>query len=84
MVLRSGLNLTVESLPGPGVRRLCEGVVGLATAEWEREVNAFFQQKNVTLGGRTLDQFLEQLRVAVVLRAREGAALREYLRGLGG
>jgi puromycin-sensitive aminopeptidase len=71
------------TLPGPGVRRLCEGVIGLATAEWEREVNAFFLLKNVTLGGKTLEQFLEQLRVAVVLREREAAALRGHLRGVG-
>ena len=52
--------------------------------EWEQDVKAFFAQKKVNLGGKTLDQFLEQLHVAVVLREREGVALREHLRGVGG
>jgi puromycin-sensitive aminopeptidase len=65
--------------PGPGIRRLCEGVLGLVTPAWEEEVRAFFRDRNINLGGKTLEQFLEQLHVAVVLRQREGAALKEYL-----
>jgi hypothetical protein len=66
--------------PGPGIRRLCEGVLGLVTPAWEQEVRAFFRDRNINLGGKTLEQFLEQLHIAVVLRQREGAALRDYLR----
>jgi puromycin-sensitive aminopeptidase len=44
----------------------------LATAGWEREVLAFVKEKNVDLGGKTLEQYLEQLRVAVALRQRGG------------
>jgi puromycin-sensitive aminopeptidase len=58
-------------LPGPGVRRLCEGVVGLARAEWEQDVIAFFRDRKITLGGKTLEQYLEQLHVAVLVRQRE-------------
>ena len=34
-------------------------------------------------GGKTLAQYLEQLRIAVTLRAREGAALSKYLARFG-
>jgi hypothetical protein len=33
----------------------------------------------VSFGGKTLDQYLEQLRVAVVFREREALSLRTYL-----
>jgi puromycin-sensitive aminopeptidase len=66
--------------PGPGIRRLCEGVLGLASAEWEQQVQTFFRARNINLGGKTLEQFLEQLHIAVVLRQREGEALHAYLR----
>lgn len=65
--------------PGPGIRRLCEGVLGLTTPQGQSEVRAFFQQQKVHLGGKTLEQFLEQLHLLVELRNREGKALHEYL-----
>ena len=66
--------------PGPGIRRLCEGVLGLTSAEWEQQVQTFFRARNINLGGKTLEQFLEQLHIAVVLRQREGQSLRAHLR----
>jgi puromycin-sensitive aminopeptidase len=66
--------------PGPGIRRLCEGVLGLTSAEWEQQVQTFFRARNINLGGKTLEQFLEQLHIAVVLRQREGEGLHAYLR----
>jgi puromycin-sensitive aminopeptidase len=69
-----------HAFPGPGIRRLCEGVLGLTSPEWEQQVQAFFHERNINLGGKTLEQFLEQLHIAVVLRRREGEALRGYLR----
>jgi puromycin-sensitive aminopeptidase len=65
--------------PATGVRRMCEGVTGLATPEWEAEVHGFFSGRKIDLGGKTLRQYLEQLRIAVALRQREGANLRAYL-----
>jgi puromycin-sensitive aminopeptidase len=53
-----------------------EGVIGLARAEWETEVIEFFRNRTIDLGGKTLRQYLEQLRIAVSLREREGASLR--------
>jgi puromycin-sensitive aminopeptidase len=68
--------------PKHGLRRMAEGVIGLATPELERSVHAFFAERRVDLGGKTLEQYLEQLRIAVTLRAREGAALGRYLAGV--
>jgi puromycin-sensitive aminopeptidase len=65
--------------PKAGLRRLAEGVVGLATPELERDVHAFFQARRPEFGGKTLEQYLEQLRIAVRLRERESAALTAYL-----
>jgi puromycin-sensitive aminopeptidase len=65
--------------PKHGLRRMAEGVIGLATPEWEADVHRFFQQRRIDLGGKTLEQYLEQLRVAVAFREREGAALNAYL-----
>jgi puromycin-sensitive aminopeptidase len=65
--------------PKHGLRRMAEGVIGLATPEWEADVHRFFQDRKIDLGGKTLEQYLEQLRVAVALREREGAALSAYL-----
>jgi len=65
--------------PKHGLRRMCDGVTALATPEFERDVHAFFGGRKIDLGGRTLEQYLEQLRIAVTLREREGEALGAYL-----
>jgi puromycin-sensitive aminopeptidase len=65
--------------PKHGLRRMAEGVIGLATAELEKDVHRFFQDRRIDLGGKTLEQYLEQLRVAVALRERESAALSRAL-----
>ena len=62
--------------PVTGQRRMFEGVIGLARAEWEAEVIEFFNERAIDLGGKTLRQYLEQLRIAVALREREGDSLR--------
>ena len=64
--------------PKSGFRRMCEGIVGLATPELEADVRAFFTSRGITLGGKTLEQYLEQLRVAVAFREREAAGLAAY------
>jgi len=66
--------------PKQGLRRMCGGIVGLATSELEEDVRSFFISRKIDLGGKTLEQYLEQLRVAVAFRERESAALRASLR----
>jgi puromycin-sensitive aminopeptidase len=72
-----------RDFPTTGLRRLCEGVTALARPEWETAVRAFFRERQVSLGGKVLEQYLEQLHIAVRLREREGEALRAYLRAAG-
>jgi puromycin-sensitive aminopeptidase len=66
--------------PKQGLRRMCEGIVGLATPVLERDVRTFFRTRKIDLGGKTLEQYLEQLRIAVAFRERDGKALARYLR----
>ena len=47
--------------------------------DWERQVRAFFEAKNVRLGGKKLEQILEHLRIVVRLREREAEAMGAYL-----
>jgi puromycin-sensitive aminopeptidase len=61
------------------MRRLAEGVTGLATPELEADVRRFFGVKKPQFGGKVLAQYLEQLHVAVTLRRREAGALSGYL-----
>lgn len=65
--------------PQGGLRRLCEGVTGLVTPALEQDVRAYFALRSVTFGGKTLEQYLERLRVAVLFQEREEASLRAYL-----
>jgi puromycin-sensitive aminopeptidase len=65
--------------PKQGLRRMCGGIVGLATPELERDVRAFFTASKIDLGGKTLDQYLEQLRIAVSFRERERDGIRAAL-----
>jgi puromycin-sensitive aminopeptidase len=62
-----------------GLRRLCEGVTGLVTPVLEADVRSFFGSRTVSFGGKTLEQYLEQLQVAVRFQERETSALRVYL-----
>jgi puromycin-sensitive aminopeptidase len=65
--------------PKQGLRRMCGGIVSLATPELERDVRGFFASRKIDLGGKTLDQYLEQLRIAVAFREREEQRLRASL-----
>ena len=68
-----------QLFPKQGLRRMCGGIVSLATPELERDVRDFFTTRKIDLGGKTLDQYLEQLRIAVTVRERDTSALRRYL-----
>jgi puromycin-sensitive aminopeptidase len=71
---------TMDQLfPKQGLRRMCGGIVNLATPALERDVRDFFTTRKIDLGGKTLDQNLEQLRVAVTVRERDTSTLRTYL-----
>jgi puromycin-sensitive aminopeptidase len=65
--------------PKHGLRRMAEGVTGLITPELEADVHRFFQERRIEFGGKVLEQYLEQLRLAVAMRERESAALAAYV-----
>lgn len=65
--------------PKSGLRRMCGGIVGLSTPELEQDVRAFFTSRKIDLGGKTLEQYLEQLHVAVLFRERDQSAIRDVL-----
>jgi puromycin-sensitive aminopeptidase len=69
--------------PENGLRRMWEGIVGLASAAWEAEVHAFVDARSVSLGGKALAQYLEQLRIAVRFAERLAAPLEGYLARAG-
>jgi len=65
--------------PKQGLRRMCGGITGLCKPELERDVRQFFDSRKIDLGGKTLDQYLEQLRIGVSFGERHGSSLTEYL-----
>ena len=65
--------------PESAYRRMYEGVPALVSALWERDVRAFFADNKIDLGGKTLQQYLEQLRMAVAFQEREAESLAAYL-----
>ena len=77
--LKTNWDLMDRQFPKNGLRRMVGGIVGLATPALEWDVRRFFDERKITLGGKALEQYLEQLHVAVVFRERDGAALSRYL-----
>ena len=65
--------------PGSAYRRMYEGVTALVSPEWARDVGDFFASRKIVLGGKTLEQYLEQQRIAVRFQERELPALIPYL-----
>lgn len=68
-----------QLFPKQGLRRMCGGIVNLATPALERDVREFFTSQRIDLGGKTLEQYLEHLRITVAFRERDGTMLRHYL-----
>ncbi len=65
--------------PKSGLRRMCGGITGLSTPELERDVRDFFTSRKIDLGGKTLEQYLEQLHIAVRFRERDRDTIRALL-----
>lgn len=68
--------------PKNGLRRMCGGIVGLTTPELQQDVHEFFTSRKIDLGGKTLQQYLEQLQIVVAFRGQALGAIREYLAGM--
>ncbi|PYN55477.1 MAG: peptidase, partial [Candidatus Rokuibacteriota bacterium] len=57
--VKSNWDTMDRQYPKAGLRRMAEGVIGLASPEQERDVHAFFRGRNVDFGGKVLEQYLE-------------------------
>jgi len=77
--LKRNWDKMIERYPENSIPRMCEGIIALVTLE--DEVREFFATHKVKQGGKTIDQHLERLRVAVAFRSREGANLERELKG---
>ena len=77
--VKANWSTMARQYPPSAYRRMYEGVTALVSPAWETDVRAFFETNRIVLGGKTLEQYLEQLRIAVRLQEREAAALAAYL-----
>jgi len=68
-----------QLFPKHGMRRIASGISNLVTPDLERDVRTFFESRKIDLGGKMLDQNLEQLRIIVAVRERDSGTLRTYL-----
>ena len=62
--------------PDNAIPRMCEGVIGLVTAELEQDVAKFFAAHPVKQGAKQIAQHLECLRVSVQCKERWRSLLR--------
>ncbi len=67
-------------LSSSGFSRLCEGILGLISSHWEREVREWFYTHQLSEVNRYVVQLLEQLQILVELQRRERQNLKRYLR----
>ena len=58
----------LRQYPDNAIPRMCEGIVGLATADLEADVRDFFARHPVKQGTKQMEQHLERLHVAVTCR----------------
>ena len=77
--MKSNWDVLDRRFPKQGLRRMCGGIAGLAKPDLEREVRQFFEARKIDLGGKSLEQYLEQLRIGVSFGERFGRSLTEYL-----
>jgi puromycin-sensitive aminopeptidase len=66
----------LRQYPDNSIPRMCEGIIGLVTAELEKDVRDFFAQHPVKQGAKQMEQHLERLRVAVICKDRWQGLLR--------
>jgi puromycin-sensitive aminopeptidase len=69
----------IARFPDSALPRMCEAINGLI--DRQAEVEEFFAQHKVRLGGKLIDQHLERLRITAAFRQREGARLGASLKG---
>jgi len=73
--LKGNWDTMIKLFPENSIPRMCEGVTSLVSPKLEEEVKQFFATHKVKLAGKTIDQHLEKLRVAVLFKQREADKL---------
>jgi len=66
----------LRQYPDNSIPRMCEGIIGLVSAELEADVKQFFAQHPVKQGAKQIEQHLERLRIAVASQERWKGLLR--------
>jgi puromycin-sensitive aminopeptidase len=67
----------LRQYPDNSIPRMCDGIIGLVTADLERDVRDFFARHPVKQGAKQMEQHLERLRIAVACKERWKDLLRE-------
>ena len=75
--VKANWEIMINRFPDSALPRMCEAIVALV--DRQSEVEEFFAEHKVRLGGKLIDQHLERLAVAVAFRAREGGKLEQAL-----
>ncbi len=60
----------LRQYPDNSIARMCEGIIGLVSAEFEADVKQFFSDHPVKQGSKQMAQHLERLRIAVACQQR--------------
>jgi puromycin-sensitive aminopeptidase len=60
----------LRQYPDNSIPRMCEGIIGLVSAELEADVTQFFSDHPVKQGSKRMAQHLERLRIAVACQQR--------------
>jgi len=74
--MKSHWNEMNRQYPDNAIPRMCEGIIGLVSAELEQDVVKFFNAHPVKQGSKQIEQHLERLRVAVACQERWRRLLR--------
>jgi puromycin-sensitive aminopeptidase len=69
----------IEIFPVNSLSRMCGGIVSLVDEDLEKQVIEFFSRHEVPHAGKTIEQHLESLHVAVKFKEREAANLETAL-----
>jgi puromycin-sensitive aminopeptidase len=60
----------LRQYPDNSIPRMCEGIIGLVSAELESDARKFFTEHPVKQGAKQIEQHLERLRIAVLCQER--------------
>jgi puromycin-sensitive aminopeptidase len=75
--MKSHWDEMLRQYPDNSIPRMCEGIIGLVTAELAADVNNFFAKHPVKQGSKQIEQHIERLHVAVACKDRWQSSLRE-------